>query len=77
MDSHSWSNRKSGGVIITQDDDRSANKLSHGICYCRQENGFIPATLTKDFYVIGRAYIEPRVCNNIEDLLMQRNFIID
>ncbi len=77
MDSHSWSNRKLRGAIITQDDERSPTTLPQGICYCRQGHGFIPAPLSKNFYIIGRAYIEPGVCDHVEDLLLQRNFIID
>ena len=77
MDSHSWSNRKLQGAIIIQDDELSPGHLCRGICYCRQGHDFNPAPLTKNFYIIGRAYNEPRVCNHIENLLLQRNFIID
>ena len=77
MDSHSWSNRKLEGAIITQDDERAPGSLSHGICYCRHGNDMNPPPLTKNIYVIAKAYNEPRVCNHIENLLLQRNFIID
>ena len=77
MDRYSWSNRKLPGAMIAPDNESMPGGLTHGICYCCQEMDVIPAPLTRNFYVIGRAYNEPCTLNMIEDLLLQRNFIID
>ena len=77
MGNHSWSNPKLPGTIVTQFNERSPGALCRGICYRRQEHNFDAAPLSENFYVIGRAYNEPQAGSCIEDLLLQRNFIID
>ena len=77
MDRFSWSNRKLPAAMISEVNESLPGGQPHGICYCRRENDFTPAPLTGNFYMIGRAYNEPSACTTIEDLLLQRNFIID
>ncbi len=77
MDSFSKSDLRRGGAILSQGADwQSASGIGSVCGYCRK-NYEQPLTSSKEFYLIGKAYIEPQVCNHVENLLLQRNFIID
>ena len=77
MDSHSWSNRKKQAAIISDNSEKLPQKLAQGGCLCRRGGRRLPPATTTHFYVIGKAYIEPQFCSHIENILLQRNFIID
>ena len=77
MDSFSRSNQKRQEIILSQGIEKSSGSFGTSVCgYCRKDDNQ-PLTSSKNFYMIGRAYNEPQFCNHVENLLLQRNFIID
>ncbi len=77
MNSHSWSNRKKQASIFTDTAEKSVRKSAPGKCICRAGDHRLPPATPTQFYLIGKAYSEPQACCHIENLLLQRNFIID
>ena len=77
MDSFSKSDLGRKRTILTQGADWQSAFGTGRVCDCRRKNFEQPLTSSKEFYLIGRAYNEPQVCNHVENLLLQRNFIID
>ncbi len=77
MDSFSKSDLRRGGAILSQGAEWQSASYIGRACGCCRKNLEQPLASSREFYLIGRAYIEPQVCNHIENLLLQRNFIID
>lgn len=77
MEGHSWNNWKIQGALIAQDIDKSPGRVGHSTSPRCKTGDVAPPVISKNIYIIGKAYDEPVFCDHIETLLLQRNFIID
>ncbi len=76
MTNHSWNNKGIQGAILAQNSQLSSQNSQENISI---KNNDIHSSLTSagNLFIISKAYIEPQIFTNIENLLLQRDFIID
>jgi hypothetical protein len=76
MDGYSWSNRKQQGALFCQFCPQVGKPRGHQPLF-GSDSAVRRSVLSSTVLVIGKAYDEP-ICNiHIENILLQRDFIID
>lgn len=77
MDSHSWSSRKWQGTLFCQCQGSSCRNLYDRPPLSGSDGVRQGSVLSNQVLIIGKAYDEPICCVHVENLLLQREYIID
>ena len=77
MDSRSRSDNRSQGAILFHHPTKAAQR-KHKVFFPRgTAQSYLPVGYPHQFFIVSEAYQEPGNCDYIEDILMQRDYIID
>lgn len=77
MSRSSKRNEEDLGAILFQDAEADLHHKPHAFPSCKDTRIYPLRNISGDSIMLGRAYNEPQGLNHIENILLQRDFIID
>ena len=77
MDSRSRSKNRSQGAILFHHPTSAVQRKQKVFFPRGKAQSYRPSGNQNQFFIVSEAYQEPGNCDYIEDILMQRDYIID
>lgn len=77
MDNRSRRKRRCQGAVIFHRPSRDLHQQQGQFLARARQRDQLTRSFAHQFFVVGSAYQEPGGCDYIEDILLQRDYIID
>lgn len=78
MKSRSWSDKKKQCALLFQDSYMPCSQQTDPFTYSRKRCVYRIHNVSNRLLLVGKAYNEPQdLCSYVENILLQRDFIID
>lgn len=78
MNSHSWSDKKKQGALLFQGSHMPCSQKTDAFTHSRNRPVYRMHNVSNRLLLVGKAYNEPEdVSRRVENILLQRDFIID